>query len=167
MNCPLRSEETTDVLLDYAAGRLDTARAAMLEQHLESCSGCAAFRMEQSALWDALSQWEPEPVSIAFNRTLWQKIGAAAAAPWHRRFADAIRFGAWKPAFPLLAAVMLIAVGFVYDHPGSGNSSSSQSVSATLPGVSISDADQVEKTLDDIQLLRQFDAVSSGTSKRM
>ncbi|MDP9168995.1 MAG: hypothetical protein M3N54_00135 [Acidobacteriota bacterium] len=164
MNCPLESEDTLDLLLDYSAGRLDKTRTALLEGHMHDCPGCAAFRTEQTALWDALDVWEPEPVALNFNRRLWQKIEAAAAAPWHRRLADAVRFGAWKPAFPLAAAATLIFAGFMFDHQADR-----AIPAAPASGVSVSDAEQVEKTLDDIQLLRQFDAApaSSGTSNAM
>jgi anti-sigma factor RsiW len=160
MNCPLQSEDTLNLLLDYSAGRLDTARTVALERHMHACSGCAEFRLRQTALWEALDAWEPEPVSMSFNRSLWQKIEAAAAAPWYRRLADALRFGAWKPAFPLAAAAVLIVAGFVYDHRNT------ETLAPSVSGVSVSEAEQVEKTLDDIQLLRQFDA-ASGDSKTM
>ena len=103
MNCPLL--EQTDLLLDYTAGRLDSATAALFERHMENCTHCAAFRTEQAVLWNALDAWEPEPVSLSFNRTLWQRIDAIAAEPWYRRLIDGFRFGAWKPALPLAAAV--------------------------------------------------------------
>jgi len=162
MKCPLQSEETIDVLLDYSAGRLDRLRSALLERHMDACPACAAFRLEQTALWNALDAWEPEPVSMNFNRRLWQRIDAIAAAPWYRRFADAVHFGAWKPAFPLAAAAVLIAAGFMLDHQ---SSVPTQNSAAGAAGVSISEADQVERTLDDIQLLRQLDAASDGGSK--
>lgn len=161
MNCPLQSEQTMDLLLDYSAGRLDNARAALLGRHMESCAACAAFREEQTAMWGALDLWEPEPVSMSFNRTLWQKIEAADALPWYRRLAEGLRYGAWKPAFPLAAGALLIAAGFMFDHQASRGTPVA-SRAAVASGVSVSDAEQVEKTLDDIQLLRQFD-VASGT----
>ena len=141
MKCPLLFEQ-----------RLDPTKTADLEKHMESCVQCATFRVEQAALWAALDEWEPPPVSMSFNRRLWQKIDDAASAPWHRKVADALRFGAWKPAFPLAAALVVVAVGFVLDHRNTSGASGS--------GVSLSEADQVENTLDDIQLLKQFDAAS-------
>jgi anti-sigma factor RsiW len=167
MNCPSKSEDTIDVLLDYSAGRLDKARSAALEQHMAVCEDCAAFRVGQDEVWKALDAWEPEPVGMDFNRRMWQQIDAAAAAPWYRKLADSLRMGAWKPALPLTAAVVLVAAGFMMDHQGA--------VSVTPgvingSGVSLTEADQVEKTLDDIQLLRQLDAVAgteSGSSKTM
>jgi anti-sigma factor RsiW len=158
MKCPLSREDTADVLLDYSARRLDKARAARLERHMESCEACAAFGVQQGALWSALDEWEPEPVSMDFNRRMWQKIDLLAAEPWYRRLADSLRFGAWKPAIPLAAAVLLVATAFVMDHSGTV---------AQTHDVSITEVDQVEKTLDDVQLLKQFDSTvtETGASK--
>lgn len=159
MNCPLLSEDTADVLLDYSVGRLDPAKALKLEQHMTVCESCAVFRTGQAEVWAALDGWEPQPVSQSFDRRLWQKIDEAADAPWHRKLRDALRFGAWKPAFPLAGAVIVIAAGFVFDHQSTPPSTTSVSPGS---GVSITEVDQIEKTLDDIQLLRQFDAAASS-----
>jgi anti-sigma factor RsiW len=163
MNCPLQKLETRDILLDYAAGRLDAVRATGLERHMAMCSRCAAFRMEQTAVWDALDAWHPAPVSMDFNRRLWHRIDAANV-PWYRALGDSLRYSSWKPAIPLAAAVVVIATGFLLDHPGAKVS--------PVPGVSVSmtEADQVEQTLDDIQLLHQLDVATAPTgtaSKRM
>jgi hypothetical protein len=143
MNCPLLSEQTADVLLDYSAGRLEAAKAATLQTHMLSCDPCSAFLAEQAELWAALDSWEAPEVTMSFNRRLWRNIELAAGRPW-------LHFGAWKPAFPLAAAALVIMIGFVYDHK------SPQPV--RNGGVSITEIDQVEKTLDDMQLMRQFEA---------
>jgi anti-sigma factor RsiW len=155
MKCPLSREDTADVLLDYSAGRLDKARASLLARHMETCDACAAFGVQQAALWSALDEWEPEPVSMDFNRRMWQKIDLLDAAPWHRRLADSLRLGSWKPGFALVAAVVLVATAFVMDHSGAV---------AVSPSVSITEVDQVEKTLDDVQLLKQFDSTVTETA---
>jgi anti-sigma factor RsiW len=156
MNCPLQSEDTLDLLLDFSAGRLDSARSSLLERHMDSCARCAAFRAEQTELWNALDAWEPEPVGSRFNRRLWQRIDAIALEPWYRRFLDGFRFRAWKPAFPLAAAACIITAGFLLDH---ANTPASKGV-AGASGVSVAEVDQVEKALDDIQLLRRLDSAS-------
>ncbi len=163
MNCPLQKPETADILLDYAAGRLDTVRASGLERHMAMCSRCAAFGTEQTAVWDALDSWHPAPVSMDFNRRLWHRIDAANV-PWYRALAGWLRHASWKPAIPLAAAVVVVATGFLLDHPDTKVS--------PAPGVSVSvtEADQVEQTLEDIQLLHQLDlatAPNGATSKRM
>ncbi|MGA2713706.1 MAG: hypothetical protein ABSG41_11430 [Bryobacteraceae bacterium] len=164
MDCPLQREETADLLLDYSARRLDAARAVLLERHMENCLECSKFRAEQAVVWDALDRWEPMPVSTDFNRRLWQRIDAAANAPWYRSLADSLRFANWKPVFPLAAAILAIAGGFLLDHPGKEVADPAESVQ----GVSVTQADQLEQTLDDIQMLRQLDtanAPSGGSSK--
>lgn len=165
MICPLQTQEA-DVLLEYAAGRLDSARTAVIEQHMENCAACASFRTEQTAVWNALDLWEPAPVSMDFNRRLWQRIDVAAAAPWYRSLLDSVRLTNWKPLIPLTAAILAIAGGFLLDHP----SHDTPAPGVPVIGVSVKEADQVEQTLDDIQLLQQLDAVAppnGGNSKKM
>jgi anti-sigma factor RsiW len=160
MMCPLQTTET-DLLLDYSAGRLNAPEAAILERHMENCAACASFRSQQTAVWNALDLWEPAPVSVDFNRRLWHRIEAAATAPWYKSLADTLRFTNWKPVFPLTAAILVIAAGFLLDHPGA---------TSRVSGVSVKEADQVEQTLDDIQLLHQLDAEAQpggGNSKSM
>lgn len=165
MICPLTRVETTDLLLEYSARRLDAARAAALERHVEVCAECSAFLAGQTAVWDALDAWDPPPVSMDFNRRLWQRIDRAAELPWYRVVFGALQTANWKPVFPMAAAVLVIAGGFLLDHRGERT----VAPGATGPGVSIVEADQLEQTLDDIQLLRQLDSVtaSNGTSKTM
>jgi len=149
MTCPLHTEKA-DLLLDYAAGRLDAARTAALAQHMAGCPGCTRFATEQAAVWNALDELEPAPVGMDFNRRLWQRIDAAAAAPWYKNFGEI-----WKPAIPLTAAILVIAAGFLLDHPGARQT--------RVPGVTVQEANQVEQTLDDIQLLDQLDVASPKT----
>jgi anti-sigma factor RsiW len=162
MICPLRKEDTAHVLLDYTAGRLDALQMAALEQHMESCAECAAFRAQQAVVWDALDTWEPSPVSLDFNRRLWQRIDTAEAEPWYRRLAESFRFAQWKPVLPLTAAILLMAAGFLFDHQDS--QVSTQTTPAIARSVSVSEADQVEQTLDDIQLLRQLNGAATSRS---
>jgi anti-sigma factor RsiW len=160
MICPLQSEET-DLLLDYSAGRLNAAKRASVEQHMDTCARCASFRADQAAVWDALDLWEPAPVSLNFNRNLWHRIDAAAAEPWYKHLAQSLRFGNWRPVLPLTAAVALIAAGFLLDHPGARKAEA---------GFTLNEAQQVEQTLDDIQLLHQMDAggtTPDGNAKTM
>jgi anti-sigma factor RsiW len=164
MNCPLGKEETAHMLLDYSAGRLDTASVAVLERHMESCAECAAFRAEQAAVWDALDAWKPSPVSLDFNRRLWQRIDAADAAPWYKRLVESLRMAPWKPVLPLTAAILIIAAGFLFDHPGGR----SPAPGASADSVSVTEAEQVEQALDDIQLLRQLNtSATPGSAKKM
>ena len=160
MNCPLQTKET-DLLLDYSAGRLNAPRKASVEQHIDACADCASFGAEQKAVWDALDLWDAAPVSIDFNRNLWRRIDAVAAAPWYKNLSAGLRIADWKPVLPLTAAIAVIAAGFLLDHPGARN---------IQEGFTVNEAEQVEQTLDDIQLLHQLDSVAvspDGNPKRM
>ena len=66
----------------------------------------------------------------------------------------------------LAAAALVVAVGFMMDHQGI--TPLTPGVAGTK-GVSITEVDQVEKTLDDVQLLKQFDSTvtEAGASKTM
>lgn len=157
MTCPQGSEEDYGLLLDYSAGRLTPVRKAALEAHMAVCQECAAFRDRQAAVWSALDVWDPPPVSPDFNRRLWQQIENPTTAPWHRKLKDALRWRTWQPAFPLAAAAALVVAGFVFDHRAMD--APRERVNSTV-AVSSMEAEQVERTLDDLQLLKQLDPAS-------
>ena len=163
MNCPIRNEETADLLLAYTARRLDPVKTAMLEDHMTVCGDCADFRAGQELVWQALDAWEAPPVAADFNRRLYQRIEADAAAPWYKRLFHS-PVAMWKPMVPLAAACLLVVAGFVLDHPMSVQSPN------PAPQMHITEpqAAQVETALDDLQLLHQLDsAASSGSSESM
>jgi len=147
-----------DVLLDYTAGHLDPVKAALFARHADSCARCASLRTAQAAVWQRMDEWKPAPVSAGFNRELWRRIDAEAkASSWTHRLAVVMHFRFWKQAAPLAVAMALVVTAFVWDH------------SATQPGkpvatagtaivVTVSEADQLERTLDDMQLLHEVDA---------
>jgi anti-sigma factor RsiW len=167
MNCPLEIQQSAEILIDYTARRLDAARTALLERHMQSCPACARFRREQAVVWVALDAWEPSPVSSDFNRRLWQRIEALDTAPWYERVSDFFRFNPWRPVFPLAAVFLVLIAGFLLDHRLSNKTPVANGPASS---VSIIEADQVEQTLDDIQLLRQFDAAaepSGGGPRQM
>lgn len=153
MNCPIQTEETAELLLAYTARKLDPAKAAILESHMDVCAQCAEFRVKQELVWEALDAWEAPPVTPDFNRRLYQRIETEAAAPWYKRLFTT-PWATWKPAIPLAFAGLLVVAGFVLDH--------STPVTAPTAGpairVSVTEAEQVESALDDLQLLRQLDS---------
>jgi anti-sigma factor RsiW len=167
-NCLMKSEEHADRLLAYCAGRLDVEAVNQMQRHMETCPACAALRNSQS-VWSALDSWHAPAVSADFNRRLYARIEAADAMPWYRRWLDTIRVDAIRPLFaqpalPLAAAAVVVVTGFLLDHPAkvvpasAGQAAIERTVSAT-------DAEQVEKTLDDLEMLRQFDVSSDQTSE--
>jgi len=111
------------------------------ERHVTMCAECQDVIRKQEALMTLLDTFEAPSVSMDFNRRLWQRIDSKPG------FADVLR--QWlKPAIPLTVAAALVVVGFVYDH---------RPASSVQPRVSASEAEKVERALDDIQLLTPFE----------
>jgi anti-sigma factor RsiW len=155
MDCPIKTQENTDWLLDYAAGRLQDDRAAQLERHVEMCQACAHFVEAQQLVWSALEQWEPEPVSLDFDRRLYGRIDQAKPSsrlPRILRRAFGPLQSLWRPVVPLAAACLLIVAGVVLHAPRAviAPRGSQARVEKIEP-------EQVERTLDDMQMLRELE----------
>ncbi len=146
----------TDLLLEYSARKLDPESARMLERHLEACRECAAVRDSHRQVWKALDAWEVPAVSSSFNRNLYARIEAADAMPWYLRWLDALRPVFTQPAFPLSIAAIVVVAGFVLDH---SNPLPARPVAHAHPVIKVSatEAEQMERTLDDLEMLHQFD----------
>lgn len=150
MNCPIKTKENTEWLLDYAAGRLDRRRAAVIERHLETCGDCARFVEAQGVVWNALSQWEVTELSPDFDRRLYRKIEQAEPASWLDRLFRPLQ-PVWRPVVPLAAACLLIVAGVALHSPQAVlNPGNSQARVESI------EPEQVERTLDDMQMLREL-----------
>ena len=159
-HCP-----TDDVLLDYTAGHLDAVKAALFDRHADGCARCASLRTAQAAVWQRMDEWKPAPVSAGFNRELWRRIDAEAqASSWTHRLAGVMQFSLWKRAAPLAVALALVVTAFVFDHatPQPGKP---VATTGTAIVVTVSEADQLERALDDMQLLDAADSDASAPAK--
>ncbi len=102
---------------------------------------------------------------------MYARIDAAESASWWDRTAAAVsaflRPVFARPALPLAAATLVIVGGFVLDHPGAVSNSTGKQASAHVSSIEINkvEVDQVEATLDDMEMLRQFDAKSDESGK--
>ncbi len=160
MDCPIRTQENTDWLLDYSAGRLNREHAALMARHVETCQECARFVEGQQRVWNALSQWEVDPVSAGFDRRLYRAVDAQPVS-WKERLFRPLQ-PLWRPIIPLAAACLLIAVGVVLHVPQA-------TVRPAVPVEKI-EAEQVERTLDDMQMLRELEMTpkqEENTSKSL
>src|SRR5580765_5514539 len=124
MDCPIKTQENTDWLLDYAGGRLRGERAGLIARHVETCGDCARFVTAQQAVWNALDQWEPEAVSMDFDRRLYRRIeNARSSSGLPRALPSMLRHlfhplqPLWRPVVPLAAACLLIVAGVMLDAP--------------------------------------------------
>lgn len=143
-----------EVLLDYVAGRLDAAQTARFEQHAGGCAHCRTFCTEQRTVWRDLDRWQPAAVSEGFNRELWRRIDAEDGTD-SGSLAGAFGFGLWKRVAPLAFALIVVVAAFVFDH--ADKRTERKPADAATVVVTATDADQLESTLDDIQLLHEAD----------
>ncbi len=150
MECPVQSREHADVLLAYCARRLDPETAAVLERHMEDCAACRAFGEAQRAVWSALDAWEAMAVSEDFNRRLYRRIDQEERASFWLRWVRPWLGLRWRPALSLAAASAAVVAAFLVQAPQS----------APRPTeTEIVDAEQVERALDDLDMLRQLNLV--------
>jgi hypothetical protein len=155
MRCPIETQENAELLLSYSARRLNPDSTAILEAHMELCPACREFRDGQRALWEALDQWEARPASPDFDRRLYRKIEEHEQQGWWARVFGSMRPMMLRPALPLAAMACLVLVaGFIIDEPGK-----MLVPSAEVPQA-VHEVEQVERTLDDLEMLRQFNLVA-------
>jgi len=156
MNCPIESRNS-EMVVAYAAGQLDPETARALEQHLAGCAACLSMAADQTAVWKALDAWEAPSVSPDFNRRLYRRIDDGAQLTWWERLTRPFRPMPLRQALPLTAtAGLLLMAGLLLQH--------GPLAPAAVPRGEVVRADQVEKTLDDLDFLRQFGTANSAES---
>jgi hypothetical protein len=154
MKCPIETQDNADLLLSYSARRLNPESTVILEAHMELCPQCREFRDGQRALWEALDQWEARPISADFNRRLYRKIDEQEQLGWWERMFGSGRPMFLRPALPLAATACLVLVaGFMIDNL--------RIVTPAGEAPQVREVEQVERTLEDMEMLRQFNLVSA------
>lgn len=169
MKCPCDGGEM-QVLLDYVSGKSGGESRSAFERHMTECGECRKVAAAQEAVWAALSDWEEIPVSADFNRRLYARIDAEEQQQgwflkWWRAFDARLAPLSWKPAIPAAAACAVLGVGLLLQTPTNMTKSAEGGAQARAEKV---DVEQVEKTLDDIELIKQLgtlatDGDSSGS----
>jgi anti-sigma factor RsiW len=142
MECPAKTREGTEVLLDHCTGMLEAEVAAVVERHIERCKACREFCQAQARVWSALNAWDAEPISESFDARLIERIEEGhRASLWQ---------WIWRPALPVAAVAIVIVAVFLMRAPNGANTP------VAGKNVEVVDVDQVEKTLDDLDMLKQL-----------
>lgn len=146
MKCPIESRQNQELLLDYCAGRLDKAASAAVARHVAGCPACGEVCAGQRSVWQALEEWETAPVSPEFNRRLYHRIEQEAAASWWARVLRTLGPGLVRRGIPAAAAagLLLMAGSLLETRPPAGDAAQARFEVQ---------ADQVERTLEDLELL--------------
>lgn len=156
MQCPIRTKENPEVLIEYSSGRLTPAVAAMFQSHVESCADCRAFSKAQRAAWDALDSWEPMPITADFDRKLYARIDEYEKSGWWTKLwhRSTWQSGSFGSAMPIATACVTLAVGVMLYLPL--NNKPAMDLSAPQTKIESSDLDQIETTLEDIEMFKQL-----------
>jgi anti-sigma factor RsiW len=156
MNCPIQSRNP-ERFVAYAAGTLDPETARALERHLAECAACRSIAADQTAVWKALDAWEAPPLSPNFDQRLYRRIDQEVRFSWWDRLARTFRPMPLRQAVPLTASAgLLLVAGLLLQHPGT--------IAPVAPRGEIVRANQVERTLDDLDLLRLLGTADSTQS---
>lgn len=152
MRCPSESHDGPERLLAFNSQRLEADRA--LEAHVRECASCSALVAEQRAVSDALDLWEAPPVTVDFDRRLYERI-ARETSWWDflvRPFRPALG-PRWVPV--AAAAGVLIAVGLWMSRPAV----------APVPPLP---PDQAAAALQEMQVMQDFsNLIRSDAEPRM
>lgn len=145
--CPLNNGNAAELVLAYGARTLDADGRAAFERHMLSCAGCRELAAAQQAVWSALDAWTPEPISSNFDEKLYQRILLEEQSRWWQRLFRAD----WslRPAMPVAAACGVLIAAFLLRSP----EPTAAPPSPLQPKLRI---EQVERALDDIDMLKQF-----------
>ncbi len=158
MNCPIKNEVESSVLLEYAADRLPASERAALERHLQVCGSCSAIVNAQRATFSGLDAWDALPVSADFDRKLYARIAQEDSGSW-RRFLPRFAVRGWRTAFAPAAAVCAALVAAVLlQNP---TIAPIQPARDAVTHMELSEVEQVERTLEDLEMLRQL-SISPG-----
>ncbi|HVN05560.1 MAG TPA: zf-HC2 domain-containing protein [Bryobacteraceae bacterium] len=147
-----------EMLVAYAAGQLDQEAVAAFEEHLSGCPECSATAADQMAVWQALDVWETPSVSPDFNRRLYHRIETEMRLSWWERLTRPFHPLVLRRILPLTAtAALLLMAGLILERPAA--------VAPATKGAEAVRAEQVERTLEDLELLRQFSAARPGNNE--
>lgn len=155
MRCPIETQESAELLLDYCARKLPAEQTALLERHMASCAACREFRDGQALVWEALDSWQATPVSPDFDRRLYARIAEEDKSSWWRRAASTLAPFFARPLIPVTAAACLVVVG------GLMLRSPEMAPVAGNEAALTQEVEQVERTLEDLEMLRTLDLVAA------
>lgn len=157
MSCLVIRDHQSD-LLEYCRGSFETERRLDIAKHAASCSECQTFIAQQQQVNALLDEWTLDPVSPEFDLALQAKLAQATSEGFGERLRRWLT-PLWRPAIPVGAAAALAAVLITVQYPvPHAPSTAGETVDASRI-----DVNQVEQTLDDLDMLRQM-APSDGSS---
>ncbi|HUI80991.1 MAG TPA: zf-HC2 domain-containing protein [Bryobacteraceae bacterium] len=146
MKCPIGSDEQLELLEAYCAGERNTPGTAALAKHLEGCAACRELVASQQAMWSALDEWKAPEASADFNRRLFARVEQEVSL-WDR-LTEPFRPLWVRLTVPVAAAASVaLMLALILNH---------RPVQPQPGPVELSQPEQIEHALDDMQMLHDF-----------
>ena len=159
MQCPVKSSEGVELFVGYGARTLPPGTEAALERHMMTCEDCRRMGDAQRSVWSALDVWEALPISPDFNEKLYARMAAESGRPWYRRVFQFNGTWPFRPAMPVAAACAAVIAAFLITGPASDHKPEFTTQQNRV------DIEQVERALDDIDMLKQLGVVPPPTKQ--
>jgi len=153
VECPFKNGDGAGLLIAYGSRELAPEAEAALERHMIACAACRELGAAQREVWAALDLWTPASISPDFDRRLYQRIAIEEQDKWWRRTWAA---WSWRPPMPVVAACLALIAAFVLRSPDA------QTVFQTQPSAPKFQIEQVERALDDMDLLKPIGVAVPG-----
>jgi len=148
MSCP-----GAEIFVDYVAGSLDSTECEALERHLEECTACRQLARAQKSIWCALDEFPPAVASEDFDRHLYLRIAHEGEPHWWHFFLRPQFSGLGvRRAVPVTVACLTLLAVFLFRSP----LTPPQVLSHPVAIEQKVDVEQVERTLDDLDMLKQL-----------
>lgn len=160
MQCPTRDGDQDGQLIAFAAGHLAPQEELAVRRHIANCEPCARFVQAQADLWSTLDEWEPLSVSPDFDAKVYARIAADIQQPWYKRIFRYRRPDwAFRPMMSIAAACAVVLLAFLLREPAPLK----QPPQSEISGAKV-DIEQVERALDDVEMLKQLGMVAAPPS---
>lgn len=158
MRCPLKAGERAGEAYQRANEAILAYGAAVdqggFSQHLEECRECRHLAHAQREVWSKLDAWTPTPMPSNFDERLYARIEAYQQQSWwNRTLASFTGKWSWKPAMPLAVACTALVAAFMLNSPLARHA---QAPRLEVLSESRIDLQQVERALDDLDMLKQL-----------
>jgi anti-sigma factor RsiW len=157
-------EKQMSALISEAAGTLSKTERGALERHVEGCPQCHDTLVKQRALWRALDELPAIEPSEDFDRRLYARIAEEERRPWWSAAVRAFPPFRIRSAAPAAAACIALCGALLLHAPAPvapPEQVQPVAVGNRIDPVAVDnpidiDVDQVERTLDDLEMLRQL-----------
>ena len=166
MSCPIY-DESPDLLMDFAAGKLDWESKRRMDLHLGKCEICSEALAAQTMVWKALDEWEAAPVSMDFDAKLYARIETRQSTTWGKlksMLLPGTGWLGWQPVIGMAGVAVLFLGMFLLRTPNSTDPVADRSDGVRMESHEI---EQAERALDDVEMVDKLFGESKGEAQAL